>query len=92
VAGIKNFRPLPIDGCLRLDLFTIYLFPTLAHPFLVKAFGEIKNWYCMCKKGGKTIDHLLLHCEVARDLRESIFRLFGIERVMPQRVAELLTC
>ena len=26
----------------RLDLFTTHLFPMLAHPFLGKAFGEIK--------------------------------------------------
>jgi hypothetical protein len=23
---------------------------------------------CICKRGGKSIDHLLLHCEVARKL------------------------
>jgi hypothetical protein len=25
----------------------------------------VTEWYCMCKKSGKSIDHLLLHCEVA---------------------------
>lgn len=25
------------------------------------------DWCCMHKKSGKSIDHLLLHCEVARD-------------------------
>jgi hypothetical protein len=34
----------------------------------------------MCKRSGESIDHLLLlHCEVARDLWASIFRLFGVE-------------
>jgi hypothetical protein len=28
----------------------------------------VVDWCCMCKKSGKTIDHLLLHCEVARAL------------------------
>jgi hypothetical protein len=42
----------------------------------------------MCKKSGESIDHL--YCEVARDLWASIFRLFGIEWVMSQRVVELL--
>jgi hypothetical protein len=37
---------------------------------------------CMCKKSGDNIDHLLLRCEVARGLWESIFRPFGIEWVM----------
>jgi hypothetical protein len=37
------------------------------------------------------MDHLLLHCEVSRDLWSYIFSLFGIEWVMPRRVLELLT-
>ena len=26
------------------------------------------NWCCICKKSGESIDHLMLHCEVARDV------------------------
>jgi hypothetical protein len=26
------------------------------------------EWCCICKKSGKSIEHLLLHCEVAQDL------------------------
>jgi hypothetical protein len=48
------------------------------------------NWYCMCKKSKEIIDHLLLHYDVAKDLWVSIFRLFGLEWVIPQRVVELL--
>jgi hypothetical protein len=33
-----------------------------------------------------------LHCEVARELWNVIFRLFGVEWVMPRRVIELLDC
>ena len=33
----------------------------------------------MCKQSGETIDHLLLHCEVARELWVSIFRHFSVE-------------
>jgi hypothetical protein len=25
----------------------------------------VTKWCCMCKKSGESIDHLLLHCEVA---------------------------
>jgi hypothetical protein len=44
----------------------------------------------MYKKSGESIDHLLLHCEVARDLWSSLFNLFGVDWVMPRRVRELL--
>jgi hypothetical protein len=32
----------------------------------------------MCKKSGESIEHLLLHCEVARDLWSSLFNMFGV--------------
>jgi hypothetical protein len=44
----------------------------------------VVNWCSMCKKSGEFIDHLLLHCEVARELWTSIFSLFGVEWVMPR--------
>jgi hypothetical protein len=44
----------------------------------------------MCKKCGESIDHLLLHCEVATELWSSLFQLFGVAWVMPRRVRELL--
>ena len=46
----------------------------------------------MCKKNGESVDHLLIHCEVATRLWHYIFTLFGIEWVMPQRVLDLLAC
>lgn len=45
---------------------------------------------CMCTKSEESIDHLLLHCKVTRDLWESVFRLFEIEWVLLFWVAELL--
>jgi hypothetical protein len=44
----------------------------------------------LCKKSGESIDHLLLHCEIARDLWSYILILFGVEWVMPRTVLELL--
>jgi hypothetical protein len=45
----------------------------------------------MCKRNQKTINHLLLHCEVARELWVSMFHHFNVEWVVPRRVVELLT-
>jgi hypothetical protein len=44
----------------------------------------------MCNKSGESIDHLLIHCEVARELWSSILNMFGVEWVMPRRVIVLL--
>jgi hypothetical protein len=46
----------------------------------------VVEWCCMCKRGDESIDHLLLRCEVARDLWSAIFTLFGVHWVMPARV------
>jgi hypothetical protein len=39
----------------------------------------VVDWYCMRKRSGESIDHLLLYCEVARELWVSMFCLFGVE-------------
>jgi hypothetical protein len=44
----------------------------------------------MCKKSGEFTYHLLLHYEVPRDLWVSIFRVFGVEWVMPRRLVEFM--
>jgi hypothetical protein len=43
-------------------------------------------------KKRKSIDHLILHYEVARELWASIFCFFGVEWVIPRRVIELFSC
>jgi hypothetical protein len=50
----------------------------------------VMDWGCMCKKSGEAIDELLIHCEVARELWVSVFRLFGFEWVVPERVVRLV--
>jgi hypothetical protein len=50
------------------------------------------DWCCLCKEDGETIDHLFLHCKVARELWNSVFNLFGVVWVMPRKVVELLWC
>jgi hypothetical protein len=41
------------------------------------------NRCCMCKRHGESVDHLLLHCEVAGALWNTIFSRFGLSWVMP---------
>ena len=48
------------------------------------------EWCCMCKESGEFIDHLLIHCEVVRELWNSVLNLFGVEWVMSRRVIDLL--
>jgi hypothetical protein len=48
--------------------------------------------YCMCKKNGESVDHLLRHCEVACVLWNGIFSRFNLSWVMPRQVVDLFAC
>ena len=50
------------------------------------------DWYCMCKRNGESVDHLLIHDPLAFDLWSIVFTLFGIHWVMSKTVVELLDC
>jgi hypothetical protein len=63
----------------------------LTHDNLLKRNVIVMEWCCLCKKSVESIDHLLLHCEVAWALWSYVLNLFGVEWVMPQSVLELLT-
>jgi hypothetical protein len=52
----------------------------------------VVEWCCMCNKSWESIDHLLIHCEVAKKLWSSILKMFAIDWVMPRRVRDLLEC
>jgi len=47
---------------------------------------------CMCKMNGESVDHLLLHCEVARALWNVIFSRFSLSWVMPLWLVDLFVC
>jgi hypothetical protein len=57
---------------------------------LIKRGHVLVAWCCMCKKGWETVDHLLIHCEVAAALWGFIFQRFGIQWVLPAKVIDLL--
>jgi hypothetical protein len=44
----------------------------------------------MCKHNGESIDHLLLHCEVAIELWNMVCQMFGVTCVMPGRMNKCL--
>jgi len=48
--------------------------------------------FCMCKMNWESVDHLLLHCEVARALWNAIFCRFSLSWVMLLRVVDLFAC
>ena len=50
------------------------------------------SWYCLCKKDGETVDHLLLHCPFSRKFWDMVFALFGVQWVMPGKIIDLLAC
>jgi hypothetical protein len=72
-------------------VWSVALGKILTHDNLHKRNIVVIEWCCMYKKNGESIDHLLLHCEVARDLWSYILVLFGVECVMPRTVLEVLT-
>ena len=42
----------------------------------------VVHWCCMCKQNGETIDHLLIHYPIARELWNTACSLFGVHWVM----------
>ena len=44
----------------------------------------------MCKGDGETMDHLWLHCPIARELWDMVLALFVVQWVMPERVVNQL--
>lgn len=74
----------------------------MANPTLTAALGKILTLYnlmkrhvivinrcCLCKKTEKSMDHLLLDCDVASALWTTIFSHFGMSWVMPRQVINL---
>ncbi|GFS40543.1 hypothetical protein Acr_00g0069200 [Actinidia rufa] len=52
----------------------------------------VTEWCYMCKRDAETTDHLLIHCDAARELWNLVFSIFGIQWVMPGTVRDLFAC
>ncbi|XP_059663394.1 uncharacterized protein LOC132309059 [Cornus florida] len=50
----------------------------------------VVNWCCMCKKTEATVNHLLLHCQVARDVWSMILVAFGMSWVFPRTTLDTI--
>ena len=50
------------------------------------------SWCCMCKRDEETVDYLMLHCPIGRQLWGLVFKLVGAEWVMLRKVVKLLAC
>ncbi len=48
------------------------------------------GWCCLCRFVGESVDHLFLHCGVAKELWYCVFRSFGITWVLLNRIPALL--
>lgn len=49
----------------------------------------IAGWCCMCKDADEMVDHLFLHCRVAREIWSFVFLAVGIDWVLPHQVMDL---
>lgn len=45
----------------------------------------------MCRDNGESVDHLFLHCPMARSLWTFVFRSFDINWVLPKSVVDLMS-
>jgi hypothetical protein len=48
------------------------------------------GWCCLCRCSGENVAHLLLHCPMARELWNYVFRRFGVDWVISGSVLEHL--
>ena len=46
----------------------------------------------MCKSGGESVNHLLLHCEIFKSIWDEVFKRMDMAWVMPETVLDVLAC
>ena len=50
------------------------------------------NRCCMCKTAKESVDHIFIHCHLAKELWDMVLSLFGVSWVMPCQVRGLIEC
>lgn len=50
----------------------------------------VLDWCHMRKCNGDMVEHLLLHCSIAMGFWSMVFGLFGVYRVMPKTIVDML--
>lgn len=48
------------------------------------------DWWYLCKGDGESVNHVLLHCSVARGLWVHVFGILNLHWIMPERVTDVL--
>lgn len=56
----------------------------------IKSEVMIVDWFCMYKLNGESVDHLLLHCIIAKELWDLSLCLFGVTWLMPNSIIAML--
>jgi len=52
----------------------------------------VVDWCCVFERSGMSVDHLLLHCEIAMALWNAFFSCIGLAWVIPRRVVDFFAC
>jgi mannosylglycoprotein endo-beta-mannosidase len=52
----------------------------------------VTEWCYLCKSAGETVDHILLHCSMARGVWGNVLSILNYDWVMPRRVVDVLRC
>jgi len=87
----KDIRRVKAPKRVAFFVWTAALGKILTHDNLHRRGVVVVEWCVMCKKHGESVDHLLLHCDVARVVWSSFYSLFGVEWVMHSSVLNLLS-
>ena len=56
---------------------------------LMRQGYQLAGWCCMCRRDGETINHLLLHCDMAFGLWSFVLQTFVICWVLPRGVLDV---